>query len=294
MPWAPLHTIVTKATPSLWVWAHVRSSGSRRALFGFRGDRAAPHRDNRGRRAPRRAVRRLLSALGVKRYFGLVLPAVAISFFSLGCGSTSATDANRAGAAGQALGLSPGVTVTSGTYVVTGPQAFQKTGTVTIGSSANVPVSLTQIPVGNGYRIEIDAVASDNETECEGDILFNVPANGSPLVSLTVPIHCAKMGTASVTGGFNICPVIDALEAIPSELRVGHSVTLQASAHDTDHGPSSLSYAWQVNGVTISGQTQPSLVYTCATAGTVTITAVASDGDPACNETLTATLTCSP
>jgi hypothetical protein len=99
-------------------------------------------------------------------------------------------------------------------------------------------------------------------------------------------------GQAQVTGSVNLCPVLDSLEAIPSELRVGGHVTLNAGAHDSDNGPSSLSYRWTANGGTIPGQTQPSLMFTCTSVGAVTIAATVSDG--ACTDALTLTLTCSP
>ena len=71
-------------------------------------------------------------------------------------------------------------------------------------------------------------------------------------------------------------------------------MSLLATAHDSDNAPSPLSYRWQANGQDISGQTSPSLTFTCTTVGNVSVQVIVSDGDSACNASSSITLTCSP
>ncbi len=71
-------------------------------------------------------------------------------------------------------------------------------------------------------------------------------------------------------------------------------MSLSATAHDSDNGPSPLAYRWSANGRAINGQTQPTLTFTCTTPGTVMIQVAASDGDATCIDTASAMLMCSP
>jgi len=210
------------------------------------------------------------------------------------CGqSSSGADDRAAGAAGQALDIAPGVTVSSATYRVVGPNGFSSAGTVAVGSSADVPVSLSGLPGGTGFEIDLAATASDGMTVCEGSTDFDLPAGGSTTV--VVHLTCGiPTGAVQVTGTTNVCPVVDALQILPAETRVGGHMNLTATAHDSDNGPSSLTYQWIANGRPINGQTSPTLMFTCTTPGNVSIEVTASDGDPSCTDSSTATVMCSP
>ncbi len=64
---------------------------------------------------------------------------------------------------------------------------------------------------------------------------------------MTVHLTCheaPRTGSVSVNGTLNVCPQIDGIGASPTEVLVGGSVGLSASAHDTDGGPSPLAYHW--------------------------------------------------
>jgi hypothetical protein len=230
----------------------------------------------------------------VERFIPAGAAALATLFLLAGCGQGPLDKGGGpAAATGQALEISPGVTVSSASYRIVGPNGFTSAGTVSVGNSADVPVMVAGVPIANGYELDLAATASDGTTVCEGSTSFDVTTSGP----FTVVVHLTcgiPTGQIQVTGGTNTCPVLDLLEAVPAELRVGGRVTLHTGAHDSDNGPASISYKWFANGHVISGQTQPTLMFTCTSAGVVTITASVSDGDAACTDSLTAPLTCSP
>ena len=211
------------------------------------------------------------------------------------CGQgTSSADDRGAGAAGQALDIGPGVTVSSASYRVVGPNGFSSAGTVAVGDSADVPVPLSGLPAGTGFEIDLAATASDNMTVCMGTTDFDLPAGGSTTV--VVHLTCGvPTESVQITGTTNVCPVVDALQVLPLEARIGGHMSLTATAHDTDNAPNpSLAYRWFANGHVINGQQTSTLTFTCTSAGNVDIRVTVSDGDGSCNDTASATLMCSP
>jgi hypothetical protein len=191
------------------------------------------------------------------------------------------------------LQVSPGATVSSATYTIDGPNGFTSAGTVSVGDSADVPVAVGQLPVRSGYQMDVSATASDGVTVCEGSSTFDVTDSSSTTV--IVHLVCGvPSGDVSVQGQINICPVLDGLSVSPSDLYVGGVASLMAEAHDTDSGPSPLSYSWTANGVKLSRQTNPALSLACSSAGAVAIKAGVSDGDPdpACADSLSVTINC--
>ena len=225
----------------------------------------------------------------LSRFVGLCGCGLALA----GCGQGSGSElAGRAGASGQALDLGSGVTVTSASYRITGPNGFSSAGTVAVGDSADVSVPVSGLPPGTGFQMDLAATASDGMTVCEGVSTFDVPASGTATV--VVHLTCGiPSGEAQVTATTNICPAIDALQALPTEARLGGHMSLSVSAHDADNGPNALAYRWSANGRTLNGQVQSTLTFTCTSVGSVTIMVAVSDGTP-CTDSATVTLTCSP
>jgi hypothetical protein len=179
--------------------------------------------------------------------------------------------------------VSPTAEVTLATYTVSGPNGFASAGTVPVGESPDVPITLSHLPVGLGYELELDAVASDGVTECDGSATFDVTDSNTAL-NLLVHLVCAvPTGDVAVEATFNICPVLDGLSASPLAVSLGGVSSLFAEAHDADNAPATLSYAWRVNGIKLSRQTTPNLTFACSSLGEVTIMATVSDGDPAPN-----------
>jgi hypothetical protein len=76
---------------------------------------------------------------------------------------------------------------------------------------------------------------------------------------------------------------------------VGSTIALTGAAHDSDNGPSPLSYLWTATSGTFDNAASATPVFKCTAVGTSTITLVASDGDTTanCADSLTTTVTCS-
>jgi len=168
-----------------------------------------------------------------------------------------------------------GVTLTTLNYEITGPNAFRRVGSLTVGAQPTVTATFQNIPMGRGYNILVSGTASDDASTCTGSLMFNV--NGSMNVTLTIPLTCS--GLAAVTGTLNLCPVIDELSAIPSEVNVGGAIDLTAVVRDGDNGPSPLAATWTASGGTLSNRSTAGATFTCTQLGTFSVELSVSDGD---------------
>jgi hypothetical protein len=165
-------------------------------------------------------------------------------------------------------------------YTVTGPNGFASAGSVPVGESADVPVTLSQLPVGQGYMLVLSATASDGVIVCEGMTAFDV-TDATATLDLVVHLSCAvPSGDVAVEATLNVCPVIDDFSASPLFVYLGGVSNLAMVAHDSDNGPAPLAYSWAANGLKLPGKISPALAFACSSVGMVTITAFASDGDP--------------
>jgi hypothetical protein len=189
------------------------------------------------------------------------------------------------------LQISPGVNITSATYAIQGPNNFSTTGTLTVGMTANVTVSINGIPSGMGYTVNVAGVASDGMTTCTGSATFNI--NGMPMtVPVVVHLTCGPGGTAGVTESTDVCPMLDGVDASPASVKVGGSISLTATAHDLDGGPGPITYSWTATGGSLSNPTTATPTFTCTAAGTFTATVVIADGNPACSDSLSVGVIC--
>jgi hypothetical protein len=227
----------------------------------------------------------------VQRHFVLVsLPFLLTGL--LGCGAASESPASRE--LGQGLQVSPNGTVDTATYAISGPNDFASAGTVPVGSSPEVPVVVSHLPVGVGYELELNATASDGIVTCQGSATFDV-ADSSATLTLVVHLECAvASGDLDAEATLNACPVIDGLSANPVAVVLGGVSSLSVAAHDSDNGPSPLAYSWTVNGVKLPKQKASTLSFACSSAGQVTIAAGVSDGDPdpSCADAMSITVSC--
>ena len=163
-----------------------------------------------------------------------------------------------------------------------------------VGETPEVQVVVSHLPAGQGYQLQVSALASDGVTECDGTTTFDV-VDSSARLTLTVHLECAvPTGDVSVAATVNLCPVVDGLSASPLTVTLGGVSTLQIEAHDSDNRPAPLSYRWRVNGFTLPGQTAPTLSFFCSSPGNLAITGTVSDGDPnpSCASSATATVSC--
>jgi hypothetical protein len=211
-------------------------------------------------------------------------------------GSKSPTASSEAAGEGSlTLRLANGHNLTSATYTITGPNGFSKTGSIDLSSATQISATIGGIPAGSGYSITLSATSDGSDT-CSGSATFSVVAH--QVATVTVPVACrepARTGSVTVNGVINVCPTVDGVNANPAEVQVGGTVALSAAAHDSDSGPSPLSYAWTASAAGLSSPSIPNPTFTCGAPGTVTIGVTVGDGDtaPNCADTQSVTITCS-
>jgi hypothetical protein len=194
-----------------------------------------------------------------------------------------------------ALQVAPGITVNTVNYMITGPNAFMKSGTIDVSASTQLTATIGGMPGGTGYQIMLTATATDGTTGCGGSASFNIMSRQTTSVVVALTCHeTPKTGSVTVNGTLNVCPVADGLNATPGEVLVGGSIALSATAHDTDNGPSPLTYAWQTTSGTLSNPSAPNPSLLCTTPGKATVTVTVSDGDPlaSCADSLSADVNC--
>ena len=216
----------------------------------------------------------------------------------VGCADHGAAAENETGLGeiGLALQLPSGTQIQSVSYSISGPMGFSRSGSFDVSASTRLTAIISGIPARQGYQITLTATTVDGSTSCSGSATFDVQAG--KITSATVAMTCheqARTGTVLVNGTLNICPTIDALGATPAEVQVGGSIALSASAHDSDAGPSALSFGWTSTAGTLSDPAAQNPTFTCTTPGVVTLRLTVSDGDPAasCADVSTAQVTCS-
>jgi hypothetical protein len=229
-----------------------------------------------------------LAALVSSGYFSLA--ACSVDTRSLG----GEQDSENVGEVGLKLTLPSGSQLNSLSYTVTGPNAFSKTASVDITHSNTLSFQLS-LPAGGPYSITLTGTTTDGGTTCAGAGSFSVTAHQTAKVNVHLTCHEApRTGSVLISGVLNICPQIDSLAASPSEVLVGSSTALAATAHDSDASPSPLTYAWSASSGSLSASSGASPGFTCTTPGDATITLTVSDGDTTtgCADTQTTTVTC--
>jgi hypothetical protein len=218
---------------------------------------------------------------------------VCLPFLLLGavaCGQGHSS--SPGGELGEGLVVSPGVTVSTATYTIAGPNGFTSAGTVPVGDSPDVIVIISHLPVGQGYELRVSGTASDSKTVCDGSATFSV-TNSDATLSLVVHLECAvPAGDLNLAATVNLCPAIDDLTAAPLNLTIGGVSHLSMLAHDSDAGPAALAYSWSANGVKLLNQTTTLLNFACSSLGEVTIAAAVSDGDTSCNDSSSVKVSC--
>jgi hypothetical protein len=222
----------------------------------------------------------------------LNLVAVAGLSAVIGCGG-SPKDSNGGPVGSVALALqgTPGITVNSFAYSITGPST--RSGTINVVSSSTVSTVIGGVAAGSGYSLTLTGTSVDGQTSCAGaSAPFAVVAGATTSVSVTIDCHTpSKTGSVVVNGTLNVCPSIDSVSASPP---TGNVIAISISAEDPDSGPQPLSYSWTATSGTLSSATAQNPTLTCAVAGAASLTLTVSDGDPGCNATFNLQVTCPP
>ena len=205
------------------------------------------------------------------------------------------------GTVGLALNLPGGAQVNSVTYdllnsggtPVSLPSA-PNPGTVNVSNSASIDFQLGGVPAATGDSISLTASIAGGGT-CQGSASgINVTAGATTTV--TVQMLCSVSGPDAgnlfVTGATSYCGTWTSLSTNSSEVYVGESLVLTATA--TGPNPSNLGYTWTMSnpigafgatagGVGAQGQDEgvgPSdpMQFMCTAPGTTTVTLVVDDG----------------
>jgi 3-phytase len=212
---------------------------------------------------------------------------------AVGCSGDDAEPSSATAETSGSLGLALAVgtaKLSSFSYVVTGPGGFSRTGSVDVANSGTLSVLIGNLPVAAGFSVSVSAHASDS-TSCQGSAGFSVAARATTKV--VVHLQCrepAKTGSVDLEGDLAICPQIDGISASPAETALATPIALSADAHDSDHGPTALSYLWSTSSGAVANGTSSTPTFTCGAAGPATLTLVVSDGN--CTDTLEATVVC--
>jgi phospholipase C len=199
------------------------------------------------------------------------------------CSATHAPGPSTGVENGGSIGLllAGGVNLSTLSYTITGPGGFTKTGSIDVSASSTVSAIIGGLPAGNGFTISVSGTSTDGSTTCAGSATFNVTANSTTSVRLTLDCHQApKTGSINVAGTINVCPNLTAVSANPDEVLVGASIALSGAAVDPDNGPAPLTFSWTASSGTLTGANTASPSFECLTAGTATISVTVSDGDP--------------
>ncbi len=190
------------------------------------------------------------------------------------------------------LNIGPGVSLTSFTYLITGPNTY--TQLITIGNAQSLEFVVGGIAAGSGYTLSITGQDSAGDP-CSGATATPFAVMSGAVTQTTLAVTCVAPADSSVvadvnTGTFELdasvyleataplaCPGISSFTISPAELASGQSATL--ALLDTD--PTAL-ITWSVSpaggGVFGSGNTPTastaSTTFTCTNSSPqVTVTA---------------------
>jgi len=215
--------------------------------------------------------------------------ALSLAGAATGCstGTDSVSSSTEVGAMGFNLVLPDGSEISSIHYEITGTTTVS--GDIpSSGGGTTFTVKIENLKPG-AHHIELSATQPNGAKDCFGSADFTVVAGVTTPV--TVRLHCPGVkpttdtGSIEIDGELNICAVVDMAAANPTGAGV-YDVT--SSGLDYEGG--SLTYAWTASSGTFADASAANTTYTCAGAGSATLTLEVSDGD--CGDKTELTVTC--
>ena len=213
-------------------------------------------------------------------------------------GINGQTGQDGTGQVGMHLTLSPGVTLTSVSWTISGPNAYS--GTVQIGDAESLEFVAGGILAGSGYTVTITGTDSSGDPCTGTSAPFSITAGA--VTQAVMVVTCTAPGTAAVNGAkidsgsvevdaglifatsdagvFN-CPGISAFSISPAEINLSGTATITVA-----RAPLSSTIAYTVSpagGGTFTTSTlgTPSAFKCSGTAAQVTVTATVTSTDTA-------------
>ncbi|HEX3772106.1 MAG TPA: alkaline phosphatase family protein [Polyangiaceae bacterium] len=218
--------------------------------------------------------------------------AVTVAGMQAGCSSPGANEPSGPNAPSGDPGTSNGDTGTVGalltipggekintvSYSITQGGNPVKSATIDVSNSAQISFLVGGLAAGGGYSITLTGTTTDGTITCTGSATFSITARSTTNVNiiLSCTVGAADAGTAHFTGTLADCATAGSVSASPSEVNVGGTVALSATATAPD--PTSVTFAWSASSGTFDNASSATPNFTCAAAGLATITVAVGDG----------------
>ncbi len=176
----------------------------------------------------------------------------------------------------------PGEQLAALTWTVTQPSdAGTVSGTVDASSGSPDSFVVGSLPPDPGHTtdtIGVSGTTTDGFTSCSGSSSFQINPNKQTNVPVTLQCNpvVPDSGYAQVNGTTVDCATLLSASASPSEVTVGHSLALTATAAFPN--PTLATYAWSATSGTFSTPMAATTSLTCTAAGPVTVTIAVGDG----------------
>jgi hypothetical protein len=182
------------------------------------------------------------------------------------------------------------ISVTEVAYTLTRSGSPQRQGKFIVDGQSRLRGVVGPLAPGADYLITLQADArwrdTGASTSCTASNAFSITAGQT--TALVLMLRCGApppppaAGNTGNTG--NMCPVIMAIRAIPSEAPLGTDVVLKVDVTDADEGPQRLRYTWSADSGAFTDAASARAGFQCTVPGIATVSLITSDGDPACSK----------
>jgi hypothetical protein len=192
------------------------------------------------------------------------------------------------------------ISVTEVSYTVTRSGKAERQGKFIVDGEAYLRALVGGLASGSDLIVTLRADArwraTGLGTSCVALNAFTIFPGQTTALAIVLSCDAGVASDAGPVGaavGSNVCPVIQAIHAIPAEAPVGSEVVVKADVIDADEGPERLHYAWSADYGAFTDATSSSAVFRCTEPGDATLSLAASDGDPKCpNQAVPVYVTC--
>jgi phospholipase C len=189
----------------------------------------------------------------------------------------------QTGAVGMQLTLPGGEQINVVNWTITGPNnaaTVVQSGSVNVQNSQSISFLVGGIPPGTNYNVTLSATSTDGMVTCSGSAQFSTSARTT--TNVAVQLQCSgpvsEAGSVQVNGITYNCAAWGSVSANPSEVIVGNSIALSATA--TGPNPAALTYAWSApsGSGTFDTPNAATANFTCGAAGQVALALTVADG----------------